>query len=127
MDRLKRQKVGHDWALRCFGDVAIGLSERATRVAEEAIELAQCEGVDRAMLHKLVDHVYDRPVGLVEREVGGVGLTLIIYCEAKRLNADACEENELNRVLSKTEEHFRQRQNAKAEKGIASPTTDKEK
>jgi len=117
--RRERQRQVYDWTLRCFGNIAIDLEERATRQLEEAIELAQCEGLPRQLCHSLIDYVYSKEPGKANQEVGGIAITLLAYCEAKGLDADECEVAELNRILSKTSEHFRERQNAKASNGVA--------
>lgn len=58
------QRVAHQWASDTFGDAAVtNLPERVTRVLEEAIELAQAEGVSEGAAHKLVAHVFAKPAG----------------------------------------------------------------
>jgi mannose/cellobiose epimerase-like protein (N-acyl-D-glucosamine 2-epimerase family) len=116
--RPERQTIIDQWLMRCFGQVADARNpiERALRLVEEAIELAQCESVDVEMLHRLVDRVYDRPVGDEYRELGGVGVCLLAYAAVKGYDADRAEATEVQRVLNKSTEHFAQRQ---IEKNIA--------
>jgi NTP pyrophosphatase (non-canonical NTP hydrolase) len=114
------QTLVDDWVLRCFGPEQRSDSQvRALRVNEEAVEFAQSVGVDKALLHQLVDYVYDRPIGVPTQELGGVGITFVAACNA--LDADASEviEAELRRILSKPTEHFTNRNKQKLEAGFA--------
>ena len=89
------------------------------RLLEEAVELAQAEGVplDRALA--TVEHVYLKPAGKPEQEAGGVGVTLLAYCAARGISADAEEAREFERVLDIDPAYFRARHNIKADAGIA--------
>lgn len=119
-NRWMRQSEAATWAERVFGDaVANNLKERALRIVEEAIELAQVEGVGRDVVLKVVDRVYSRPIGIANQEVGGIGVTLIVYCHAKGLDADACEDAELSRVVDMDPEKMRKNHAAKVSCGIA--------
>jgi len=55
------------------------VEERMLRFSEEVIELGQAEGITREQYHALVDQVFDKPVGEVEQEIGGVLVTLGSY------------------------------------------------
>lgn len=123
--RNQRQKDGLSWALRTFGAQAAGnLDERIRRFTEEALELAQAVGMSEAAAIDLVRYVYARPVGEVEQEVGGVGLSLLAFCEFIGVSADECESRELARVLAKDAGYFRARQDAKARAGVALPSAE---
>jgi hypothetical protein len=64
-----------------WGDKSFdSLPERGARVGEEGIETMQACGVDRAKAHKIVDMVYDKPVGELRQEVAGVVFTLLALC-----------------------------------------------
>ena len=118
--RDERQKQVQDWVARCFGtEVAIDPRERITRVMEESVELAQSLGMPEEAVHALVKYVYSRDVGTVGQEIGGVCITLLALCETLKLSANDLEAQELNRILSKDPEHFRQRQAAKHADGVA--------
>ncbi len=122
LPRDARQFVVLDWAKAAFGDgVANSPPERASRVLEEAIELAQAAGIDLAGALKLVMHVYSKPAGEPAQEAGGLGVTLLAYCESIKLSADRAEADEINRILARPIEHFRARHAAKAAAGIATP------
>lgn len=117
--RDARQGLVYRWAKNTFGDGAIQPTERATRFLEEAIELAQAQGIPIEEVKKLVDYVYAKPPGDIAQEVGGCGVTLLAFCAAVGLYADEEERNEVRRVLAKDPSHFQMRQNIKAEAGIA--------
>lgn len=118
--RNARQRAVLEWAIRAFGRAAAtSIAERADRFLEEAIELYQALGGDIARAGQIAKHVYAKPAGKIEQEIGGVGVTLLSVCECVGTSADECESSEFSRVLAKPIEHFRKRHNAKAEAGIA--------
>lgn len=117
-ERDTRQVKVLEWVREVFGDVALAVEERVTRVVEEVVELAQAEGVSREQVLHVVDHVYGRKRGEVFQEVGGVGVTLLAYCQVRGISADYAERQELHRVLGLPAERFRARQAVKAEAGI---------
>lgn len=74
---LKFQHRVYEWTLKVFGDaVTYNVRERGFRFTEEALELAQAVGVTRDEAVTLVDYVFNRPVGEVGQEIGGVMVTL---------------------------------------------------
>ncbi|MEX2126941.1 MAG: hypothetical protein WD871_01690 [Xanthobacteraceae bacterium] len=118
--RDERQRIVLAWCEATFGaGPAADLHERASRVVEEALELAQCEGVDPDLLHELIDHVFARKPGQPWQEAGGVGVTLLAYCERRAISAEQCERAEFARAVSVPKEKTRERQSAKAAAGIA--------
>jgi len=119
--REYRQQIAGEWVRRTFGPQALSPRERVKRLIEEATELAQAEGLQAYEIYQIADVVFRRPVGSPEQEVGGVSLTLLAYCYAKDFSADELEDLELQRVLSKSADHFRRRQNEKAALGISEP------
>lgn len=120
MERDERQRRVSEWCHAAFGpERSTSVQERGTRLLEEAIEAAQAAGVDRALAHKLVDYVYGRPVGELGQELGGVGVTVLALAQAAGLSAEAEEVREVERVLSKSLDHFRKRHAAKEDAGIA--------
>lgn len=109
------------WVQRCFGiEILFDRNERGIRLLEEATELAQALGCSKDQVIRTVDHVYSRPVGVPEQEVGGVGLTLLAVCCAIGKDHDTLIEREMLRVESKDPEHFRIRNEEKASAGIGS-------
>lgn len=120
VDRDSRQAQVIRWCARTFGEaVAVDKRERAERFLEEALELAQACGVDVARVSSISRHVYSKPVGEIDQEIGGVGVTLLALAENYGISADMAERNELTRVLRKDPAHFRARQDAKAAAGVA--------
>jgi hypothetical protein len=118
--RSSRQARVATWVIAAFTEEqAKSLPQRGVRLAEEAIELAQAAGTPAAMLHRLIDHVYSRPVGTVRQEMGGVGVTLLAFAAAAGEDADECEDTEFARVLAKPIEHFHRRNKEKNDAGFA--------
>lgn len=102
-----------DWLLACFGEViSRDRAERNHRFLEEALETVQSNGCTRSEAHQLVDYVYDRPVGELSQEIGGVMNTLAALCLANGLDMAEAGEVELARVWTKVEK-IRAKQAAK--------------
>jgi hypothetical protein len=112
-------RIGHDWAVRCFGaeHVANG-PERALRLLEEAIELAQAFHVPADKARECVDMVYARPVGEREQEAGGVLHTMGILAEVQGWDLIALHEREVRRVLQKPPKLYADRNREKYELGM---------
>ena len=88
-----------EWMLACFGkDISADRVERNHRFLEEALELVQANGCTQSEAHQLVDYVFNRPVGELEQEVGGVMLTLAALCGASDADMHECGDRELARV-----------------------------
>ena len=117
--RDARQAEVAAWAARCFGtEEATSVPQRALRLLEEAIELAQASQVSRKLAKELVGYVYRRPVGEVAQEVGGLSVTLLAFAAAAGLSADGAERSEVTRVLSLPAEHFAERNARKNGAGL---------
>lgn len=122
--RDNRQKIVSDWCAAAFGiDHATSLPQRGIRLLEEAVELAQACGCSTDMAHKLIDFVFSRPIGKIEQELGGVGVTLLALASAAGHSADGEEAAEVARVLAKPPSYFTARNEAKNAAGfnVASP------
>lgn len=117
--RDQRQKAVYAWVLSTFGRENAAVVERVLRHFEEVVELAQAENLSDEELFAVIRHVYSKPKGDPKQEVGGIGTTLLAYCEARGISADDEEATEATRVLSIDPEYFRQRHNLKADAGIA--------
>lgn len=73
--------------------------ERGFRFLEEALELFQSvDGLTREDAHRLVEYVFDRPVGETHQEVGGVMLTLAALCTAAGVSLPWAAAQEVSRV-----------------------------
>lgn len=118
-DRLARQKWISEFIANTWGETNMHPQERAMRLLEEAIELAQVEGVTARQISELTSHVMGKPPGSPSQETGGVGVCLLAYCEAKGLSADAAEGAEIERLKTRDPEHFRRRHQVKVDAGVA--------
>ncbi len=117
--RDERQATVAKWCAEAFGqDHASSLPQRGLRLLEEALEAAQAAGVPLAQAHHVVDYVYGRPVGELQQELGGIGVTVLALAAAAGLSAEEAEAREVARVLSKPIEHFRRRNIEKNEAGL---------
>ena len=120
---MANQLTVERWARRVLGDdIFDNTKERALRLVEEALELAQALEVDVGDLHRLVDYVYARPVGDPAQEVAGTMVTLYAVAASAGIDADTAFENEVLRIHTpEIEEKVRRRQ---AEKRAALVTSE---
>lgn len=117
LDQMQ-QAVG-DWVARAFGHaVARSQRERSARLLEESLELAQAAGLTEAEAIRMVRHVYTRPVGELEQEIGGTAVTLLAFCAAAEVSLGELAQREIDRVLSMPIEHFARRNEVKRAMGI---------
>lgn len=113
------QALASSWAVLAFGKAHVTNSKiRALRLLEEAIELAQAEGVQRHMIDHCTEVVYSRPVGLANQEIGGVLMTAAVYCSCRGMDIEEVLKNELDRVLAKPLEKFAKRNQDKIDLGL---------
>ena len=103
------------WGDRSFES----LPERGARVGEEGIETMQSCGVSREQAHKIVDMVYDKPVGHLPQEIAGVAFTLLALCANRGLRLDEVVHAEMVRFKSKDPQHYRDKQKLKADLGVS--------
>lgn len=108
----------HDFAKATFGASSLDRKERARRVAEEAIELAQSAGLDWRELETITMHVYQKPPGELGQEIVEAALCLMIMCEVEGLSLDRLAQKEIRRIRRLDPDHFRARQTAKARAGL---------
>jgi NTP pyrophosphatase (non-canonical NTP hydrolase) len=119
MTRKDRQLAGFAWAVENFGvEEVSSFPQRGLRLLEEAAETAQATGLSEELAHKIVTHVWSRPVGELPQELGGLSLTMLILAELAELDLDAAEEHELQRVLRKPKHHWVTRNKAKNDAGL---------
>lgn len=118
-ERDERQSIVLAWVRRTFGEKLLNVEERALRVLEEAMELAQASGVAERRSYALLQHVYSKPAGKAHQELGGLGVTLLAYSAVVGTSADEAERIEVERVTSLPMDHFRIRQTLKANAGVA--------
>jgi uncharacterized protein YfiM (DUF2279 family) len=107
------------WATDTFGAVAMNRNERAARILEEALELAQAEGVTQETADRLVARVYGRPAGEPKGEYQGLCMTVQAYAELTDDPFYEAAAREYVRVVSRPREEWRARHDAKAAAGVA--------
>lgn len=115
----RTQKKVLDWANNSFGSIACNRDERAARLVEEAIEVAQVEGLPLEIVKRITDRVYSRPPGDLANELGGVGITAEALAENAGLDFEQCTQCEWERVLSKSSEWWEKKHAAKVAAGTA--------
>lgn len=118
MDTSNIQKQIRIWVETRLGKEAMNYPERGRRSLEENLELGQALGVTREEAHRLVDHVFDKPLGEIQQELGGAALTLSAAAEAAGFNLGECAQAELDRVYSLPMEKFQKRQAENVRDGI---------
>jgi hypothetical protein len=119
VSKVADQKEVLAWAVRSFGEVACNCDERAARLAEEAIEIAQAEGVSLEVIVRIASRVYSRPAGDLWQELGGLGITAMAFAESVGLSLSDCTEREWHRVLSKSPEWWERKHAEKVAAGTA--------
>lgn len=115
---MSRPKHIYEWAIGTFGVIATFQDERAARFLEEALELAQAQGVSEAIAETILARVYAREPGDIAKEIGQAQLTLECLAESRGLCADGLAQQEFDRVRALPKNYFVRRQNAKAKLGI---------
>lgn len=112
---------GAKWCEATFGkEVLYNRKERALRLFEEALELAQAEGVDPAAIAATSARVLSRPPGDPYEEAADVGFTLLVWhFVAGGLTAPFLRavSDEITRCEKKPAAHYRARHAAKAAVG----------
>ncbi len=114
MDEFNKMQQDVDaWMLACFGRrISNDVTERNHRFLEEALELVQALQCTRSEAHQLVDYVFNRSVGQVKQECGGVALTFFALCNAIEVEVGEVGKKELARVWGNIEK-IRAKQAAK--------------
>jgi hypothetical protein len=96
---LMLQTAVGGWVVDVLGVAsALNRKERALRVLEEALELAQAEQVDCTQASCVLGRVYSRPVGDPVQEAGGLGVTVLAYFNAIARDFHAGVSDELARI-----------------------------
>lgn len=114
------------WAVENFGPVARNRDERAARLAEEAIEVAQAEGVPLEIVKRIAERVYSRPAGALGQEIGGLTITLDALAENAGLDAQAEGDRELARILALPKDWWTRKHAEKVAAGTADLTAAQE-
>lgn len=89
------------WMVEVFGEeIAMDPLERIMRFLEEALELAQAEGMTAEEVGRVVSYVYGRDTGETCQEVGGVMVTLAAFCFRRGVDLKAAALTEFDRIDS---------------------------
>lgn len=114
-------KINH-WVRSRFGDLIFeDRWERTMRVLEEALELAQAEGVSEDAARILTRRVFSRPVGVPSQEGAGVGVTLFAWAASRGIDIHKSMMEEVERIYAVPVEKFIEKQKEKARAGVALP------
>ena len=116
------------WAVDSFGPIAQNRDERAARLVEEAMEVAQAENVPAETVRRILEHVYSRPPGELGQEIGGCAITLLALAENAGIGYRAELLREWRRLTSKPRAWWQHRHEEKVAAGTAnlSPVAHKE-
>jgi hypothetical protein len=99
--RPMRQKQAARWALNApAGQTLRGPHHRAMRLIVEAMELARVSGVSEPQMQAMLSAAFTRDPGDAKRTAGGVGVALLMLCDALNIDAEEAEVGELNRILA---------------------------
>lgn len=102
------------WVEKTYGQASLeDLRNRGARIAEEGVELAQCEGVPLEQMRAIVERCYSRPAGDPKQETAGVFFTLLVYVHQKKFDLLRILRTEVERVERKDPEVFRAKQREK--------------
>ena len=117
--KVFQHHVSH-WMQICFGlAIAKDIRERNWRFLEEALELVQANKVTKEQAHELVEYTFNRPIGKISQEVGGVMVTLAALCNVLNIDIESEANKELDRIfITKNIEKIRNKQ-ANKPKNIA--------
>ncbi len=107
-----------EWAHSVFGECVLRRKERALRLLEEAMELAQAEDVDAGQASGLLARVWTRPAGDPVREFDQVAATLETYGALVGISVDEGAEREWRRVQTLDVADLRARHDAKTRQGV---------
>lgn len=114
-----RQSRVRAWVVTCFGEAILkNIDERMFRVLEETIELAQALNIPFAMIGRIAQYVYMRPVGDPVQEFGGVRVTLLALAATLGINAWDAELAEIDRITAADPDKFRRRNSEKEKAGV---------
>lgn len=108
------------WVTDAFGsECATNTKERALRVLEEAVELAQSLDVTKEEAERVLNRTFTREVGETAQEVAGLQFTLMVLALRLGLNPVVECIRELTRVRGIPLSHFRNKHANKLAAGTA--------
>lgn len=86
-----------------FAEDHFNIDRRTRSILEEALEVAQVIGFPKERAHQLIDYVYDRPVGELRQEIGGLLSTLAAFATINNIDLMEAGEDELDRLNANKE------------------------
>jgi hypothetical protein len=92
--------------------------ERAMRMLEEALELAQASGVTAPEISVIFEHVWSRPVGNIGQEHAGVMISLLSSATANGIYLEDVTQAEIDRIWAVPLETILEKQKMKNRAGI---------
>lgn len=96
------------WVQGVYGQASLhNQDNRAARFVEEAIELAQAQGLGKDVIAKILERAYSRPAGRIGQEVAGSFFTLLVYCYVAKIDLWLETLEEVERVEELDPEVFR--------------------
>lgn len=95
------------WVRTRLGDDHMNRRERAMRLVEEAVELAQAEGITRDQVVRQTNHVYSRSPGDPKQEAAGIAVCLFGYCAAIGEHLNELALDEIMRIEAKPLDQIR--------------------
>ncbi len=113
-----------NWVVSRVGEDHMQPRERAMRLLEEAIELAQAEGVTENQVRLQVGHVYNRPPGDPIQEAGGIAVCLLAWCVSRGKRFIDVAMAELERIEAKSAEAIRGSLARKADSDLVTCVTE---
>lgn len=96
-----------NWVCTRIGPKHMRPRERAMRLLEEAIELAQAEGITAEQVSRQVEHVFGRPAGEPRQEAAAVAVCLYGWCAATSVTLDEIATEEVERIEARPIEEIR--------------------
>jgi len=96
-----------DWVNTRIGPAHMHRRERAMRLLEEALELAQSEGITEPQALAQIVYTFNRIPGEAFQEAGGVAACLLGWCASVGITLQEVAEAELKRMEAKPLEEIR--------------------
>lgn len=96
------------WVTTRIGPEHMQSAERAMRLLEEAMELAQAEGIDIFKVVRQASHVFSRESGDATQEAGGVAVCLLAWCSATGQKLEDVALREIMRIEAKPLQDIRE-------------------
>jgi NTP pyrophosphatase (non-canonical NTP hydrolase) len=87
---------------------------------EEAVEVAQAGDVSQEQAMAILQRTYSRPIGEINKEIGGLLVTIYAFCGLYGSDPRYLLEREVERVLAKDPEVWRKKHAEKVADGTAS-------